>query len=320
MTKANEKVDALKTNYFERVKVLLIYCLPAILACGLLVKLYHSRLGDVGQDIKVKVKVTCDRASGVNCVLIKDIDCQALKPEDKTFAQICRYRKKFADDVGLSMLLDSDDQHSDDQHLDSQHPDSQLLDEAPEISPGLVTDTKVVSNLSGSPIDDQTSGSAKNNTSASSNQCESNERILGNSDTAQISDATRKKSQRVIRLVDEMCKDVDRHMRSILIYNSAAFIAMVLLPFFLTGDLLGKSNRIKLTYAQRKTRAMENFWLKFILSLIMAIGWIYIINPLGRGASTLYQFFIAAGIESEDTLPIYIKSQVMEPVIAGTCT
>ena len=133
----------------------------------------------------------------------------------------------------------------------------------------------------------------------------------------QESNIASKNVEALTTLVTKLSKDVDRKLRDIFLYNSITVLVMALLPYLLMGSLLAKSKRISLNLDQRIDAAQSNGWLKFILGLIMSIGWLYIINPLGRGASTYYQFAIAAGLNSEDTIPIYIQTEIMVPVLAG---
>ncbi|QOL25223.1 hypothetical protein LP316_13105 [Thalassotalea sp. LPB0316] len=111
--------------------------------------------------------------------------------------------------------------------------------------------------------------------------------------------------------------DVDQKLFNIFIFNITTVFIMVLLPFLMMAEFLAKSQRIHLSYERRKYASTNNWWLKLILGGIMVIGWVYIINPLGRGASTYYQFFISAGMITENTLPIFIKVERISPVVAG---
>ncbi|WP_045860739.1 hypothetical protein [Teredinibacter purpureus] len=116
---------------------------------------------------------------------------------------------------------------------------------------------------------------------------------------------------------ESLVRDVDSKIDSIFLSNAGVVAVMVLLPYMLMGYGLGTSERINLSSSLRMQCTWSNWFLKFLVALILALGWIYIANPDGRGASTLRQFFIVADIQKDNTLPIYIKSYTMTPVIAG---
>lgn len=106
-------------------------------------------------------------------------------------------------------------------------------------------------------------------------------------------------------------------LQGIFIYNAFSVFILVLLPYVLMGDLLAHSDRIHLDYRQRVIRANANWWMKFLVALIMSIGILYTLNPYGRGGSAYFQFFIETGVTSDKTLPIYILSDKLVPVVAG---
>lgn len=266
-----------KPGFFQKIHVIFLYCLPAVLACGVLLYSYYGRILDIEQNINVE----CDTGAK-ECVLVEDIDCtaihdklksaeesgkaadEALLDEEKNMQKICIYRHRFAGNLGFEPDIGS----------------SRML--APLDTPPAG-------------VSSRSSAMAKRMGSGLCN---------GHGVNAAC-------------FKEKFNANTHHELLKIYIYNSAAVVILVLLPYLLMGHLLATSNRIKLTYDVRVERANANWWLKFLVGMIMAVGIIYIINPLGRGASTYYQFFISVGLQTEKTLPIYISNEDLVPVMAG---
>ncbi len=77
------------------------------------------------------------------------------------------------------------------------------------------------------------------------------------------------------------------------------------------------SSKLPATAAERRRATRAGWWLKLMVASAMAIGWMYILNPYGRGASTIQQLLIGLDVFRADTLPLYIKAVISSPVIAG---
>lgn len=99
--------------------------------------------------------------------------------------------------------------------------------------------------------------------------------------------------------------------------NSLYVLSMVMLPFLLFGIVLGNSTKLKQDQAQRVTIAYKNIVMKFAVAIIIGIGWMYILNPLGRGVGTIENYLIEVDLTQKETLPIYIRSSVLAPTIAA---
>ena len=265
----------------KRFNVLFLYCLPAVLACALLMYAYYARISDIEKSINV----VCLPAQAKSCRIVEDLTCheidaiintiEAKEDADKTASdldlvaenrvlqKICVYRERYASNMGY---------------------DSE-------------------SELGGIMAASDKSRMSSSKSSAVKKRMRSDKADIGEVSARKYSDSINANTR--------------RELLKIFSYNALAVVIMVMLPFFLMGDLLAKSNRISLNYRHRVQRANTNWWIKFLVSTIMVVGLLYIINPLGRGASTYFQFFIAVGLENEQTLPIYIKAGSMAPVLAG---
>jgi hypothetical protein len=110
---------------------------------------------------------------------------------------------------------------------------------------------------------------------------------------------------------------IRRAMRSIWLGNSFIVLIMALTPFMLLGGRLGTSSALPLDYAQRIRAASSGWWMKLIVAMILIYGWIYILNPSGRGASSVLQFIKTVDMGNMDTLPIFLQGRSITPVIAG---
>lgn len=111
--------------------------------------------------------------------------------------------------------------------------------------------------------------------------------------------------------------NIEKTLRDIWLSNSLYIVTMVLLPYILFGSRLAFSNRIKLSSKERLDTTKQNWWMKFIVACVMGLGWVYVLNPTGRGESTLAQFLIKVDFSSHDSIPLFIQSVGMVPVIAG---
>lgn len=112
-------------------------------------------------------------------------------------------------------------------------------------------------------------------------------------------------------------QNIKKTLRDIWLSNAQYIATMVLLPYILFGSRLAFSNRIKLSQKEKLETTRQNWWMKFIVACVMALGWVYVLNPTGRGESTLVQFLIKVDFSSHDSIPLFIQSTGMVPVIAG---
>ncbi len=279
-----------KITLFSRVKVSFMYCLPALLACALLAYLYCGRIHEIGKNIKINCEehdAQCILDSFENCDNFIAENQHASSNMHKNAINICEFRQKFAEDNGF---------------LVSQIAPSEIADIDPESVPSIAANSpKAIS-----PVN-----------------YKSNIPYFKKSVATKVAEqhCSQYEEGSYGLMLCEMNRVVDSNLVTILLFNVMAVSILVILPYFLMGDLLAKSGRLNLSYQQRFDRSNANWWLKFLVALVMGVGLIYVINPLGRGASTYYQFFISVGLENEKTLPIYIKvhedGESMAPVLAG---
>lgn len=92
-------------------------------------------------------------------------------------------------------------------------------------------------------------------------------------------------------------------------YNSSLIAGLTLLPFLLLGGPLAFDDRLDLGLAQRTRAATSGWQRKLLLGFVIALGWVYVLNPLGRGASIAYDFVLSSDAVSMSTLPIYIDAR-----------
>ena len=111
--------------------------------------------------------------------------------------------------------------------------------------------------------------------------------------------------------------EISSQINKIWLRNSIVVSIMALLPYILLGFRLAFSKNTALTDDDRFKTSWQNLPMKLILACVMVIGWLYILNPSGRGATTLDEYFIMEGVVESRTVPIYIASKELSPVLAG---
>ncbi len=110
---------------------------------------------------------------------------------------------------------------------------------------------------------------------------------------------------------------INENLMHIWLSNSMIVLAMTLLPFLLMSLSLATATQLKLTKQQKFEIAKESIVIKFLLGCIIAVAWIYILNPRGRGAGTIESYLISIDLFKSETLPLYLKSNRLEPIIAA---
>lgn len=278
-----------KIYFLQRIKITFMYCLPPILACAIIFYSYHSRIVDIEKNISVK----CEIQNNGECLFVRDERCDIYVENNFKYPRRSASHAEFIDSA-VDVEADNIDKGS--------NPivrDICQFRENYKKGMGIVERFTDVGVESGSTVGESIESSEKKHkTFELGYECENG-------------------AKGVECYVEMYNGSVKQVIRSIYLYNVIAVAVLVMLPFLLMGDLLAKSTRINLSYALRSERSNANWWIKFIVALIMAIGLLYLINPNGRGASTYYQFFITVGLGKEATLPIYIQSGSMAPVLAG---
>lgn len=106
-------------------------------------------------------------------------------------------------------------------------------------------------------------------------------------------------------------------MRNIWANNATIIVVMSITPFLLLGGRLGFSRRLQMAFLERKVAALSGVWMKLVVALIISYGWLYIINPHGRGASTVMQYLISNNLANTETLPALLRDMSITPIIAA---
>lgn len=112
-------------------------------------------------------------------------------------------------------------------------------------------------------------------------------------------------------------ENIDATIDKIWASNAMVIVIMSLSPFLLLGGRFAYSGSIPLSYKERRDVANNGWWMKFVIALIVVYGWIYILNPNGRGAGTIEQFLIAVDLSQTDTLPMFLRGLNITPILAG---
>lgn len=110
---------------------------------------------------------------------------------------------------------------------------------------------------------------------------------------------------------------IRRELIDIWFGNAIAVAIMAIFPFLLLGSRFGYSKKLALSYVERREIVNHGWWMKLCIGFILVYGWIYVINPQGRGTGTIAQFLTAVDLSQEDTLPIFLRNMSITPVIAG---
>jgi hypothetical protein len=101
------------------------------------------------------------------------------------------------------------------------------------------------------------------------------------------------------------------------VFTSTLIAGLTLLPFILMGSRVAFGRLL----SERRTNiriARTDMILKFLVAFVTAYGWIYVLHPIGRGASMAHGYIVSSDILSANTLPIYIDSNnLLSPTICG---
>lgn len=111
-------------------------------------------------------------------------------------------------------------------------------------------------------------------------------------------------------------KTIEEVTHGIWLVNSIFILAFALLPFLLFGVALALSKRLKHSDSARLKISNENFIMKFVVAAILCIGWMYILNPQGRGVGTIENYLIIVDLAQKETLPLYMRT-TLPPMIAA---
>ncbi len=103
-------------------------------------------------------------------------------------------------------------------------------------------------------------------------------------------------------------------------FTSKCFMisALALLPYLLLGGRLSFGERKEADRRAKARIATEDLIMKFLVALIIANGWVYVLHPIGRGASIAKDLIDKMDIISSNSLPIYIQAQnMLAPTTCG---
>lgn len=110
---------------------------------------------------------------------------------------------------------------------------------------------------------------------------------------------------------------IGQQLDRVWLFNSMIVLSFTLLPFLVMSLKLTFSKQLPLTEQQRTLIAVEGFFMKFMLSCIIAICWIYIINPKGRGLGAMESYLDVVDFYRKESLPLYLRNVEKAPIIAG---
>lgn len=99
--------------------------------------------------------------------------------------------------------------------------------------------------------------------------------------------------------------------------NSIIIAIMVFLPFLLFAMRLAYDPRLDCTTRERFMLAAENWPMKLIVAGVIGVGWMYLLNPYGRAATTFYQTYLLNSVPPVNTMPIYISMPDVSHTVAG---
>ena len=111
--------------------------------------------------------------------------------------------------------------------------------------------------------------------------------------------------------------DIDGKVANIWLFNCVLIASMAFLPYFLLGTRLAYTHHENLSPDELLKTAWRHWPMKFIVACVMILGWMYIVNPYGRGATTVQSYLTAERIVTANTLPIYIDAEDIAHTVAG---
>lgn len=113
-------------------------------------------------------------------------------------------------------------------------------------------------------------------------------------------------------------EEIKTKVLSIWGFQSSLIISFTLLPYVLLGSRLAFGHASKVDRETRLRAARGGFMVKLLLASVIALGWIYVLHPVGRGASLLHAYVMVEDVFSMSTLPIYIDAQnLLVPTMCG---
>lgn len=123
---------------------------------------------------------------------------------------------------------------------------------------------------------------------------------------------------RELGTIDKNIGDIRTRISSIWEKNSMFIAIMTLLPFAMLGIRIAFRERREDIFETDRIQCLSRDWgMKFLVAFTTATGWLYTVNPLGRGGSTLAEYINTQDIFTDTTLPGYIQTTDVPLVVAG---
>lgn len=118
--------------------------------------------------------------------------------------------------------------------------------------------------------------------------------------------------------LDEEINNIQPKIFNIWAEYSLFITIMTLLPFAILGIRIAfREKREDIHEIDRIQCLTRDWWMKFLVAYTIATGWLYTVNPLGRGSSTLSEYINTQDIFTGNTLPGFILTTDVPLVVAG---
>lgn len=118
--------------------------------------------------------------------------------------------------------------------------------------------------------------------------------------------------------LDEAITDVRYKIFNIWLQYSIVISIMTLMPFAMLGIRVAfREKRSDIHEMDRIQCLTRDWWMKLLVAYVMATGWLYTVNPLGRGGSTLAEYLNTQDIFTNSTLPGFIQTTDVPLLVAG---
>ena len=143
--------------------------------------------------------------------------------------------------------------------------------------------------------------------------------ILNDKDGAEILDQVHRyfTVQKSLNVAQPEVSDIQPVLDRIWARNATIVSIMTLLPFVLLGHRLAFHAQLTLTDKQRVSYASRNWGMKFLVAFVIGTGWMYVVNPLGRGTTTAQEFLISRNLLASSSVPIFISTKSVVHTVAG---
>lgn len=102
-------------------------------------------------------------------------------------------------------------------------------------------------------------------------------------------------------------------------WNAVFITILSILPFGFMGLGLARKCNTQNEYGEYTKIAFRDFFLKYLVGFIIAVGFLYVFNPKGQAASALVDWVKNANVISKNTAPIFFDlrdSTIKHPIVA----